>query len=50
MSDTEKQVREEEKEITEEGMESVSGGIVEGGCIIYPPIIKLPILTTDTTF
>jgi hypothetical protein len=35
MSDTEKQVREDEQEISEEAMESVSGGTV-----IWPPLIK----------
>jgi hypothetical protein len=46
MSDTEKKVRDDEKqEISDEQMESVSGGVIEGGCI--PPIIKLP---TDSTF
>ncbi|HEU4455982.1 MAG TPA: hypothetical protein VFR81_23150 [Longimicrobium sp.] len=49
MSDTEKQVRDDEQEISDEAAESVSGGITEGGCVIYPPIIKKPILTTTTT-
>jgi len=53
MSDTEKKVREDEsQEISEKDMESVSGGVIEGGCI--PPIIRVPTLptfpTTDTTF
>jgi bacteriocin-like protein len=48
MSDTEKKVREDEKqEISEKDMESVSGGITEGGCI--RPIIKVPTIPTIST-
>ena len=47
MSDTEKQVRDEEQqEIAEQDMESVSGGVIEGGCVIYPPILTRPTLPT----
>jgi hypothetical protein len=50
MSDTEKKVREDEnQEISEKDMESVSGGVIEGGCVIYPPIIKRPTIPTTTT-
>jgi bacteriocin-like protein len=39
MADNEKQARENEnQEISEKDMESVSGGVREGGCI--PPILQ----------
>jgi bacteriocin-like protein len=51
MSDAQKPVREEEKqEISEKDMESVSGGVTEGGCI--RPILTVPTMplmpTIDT--
>jgi hypothetical protein len=45
MSDTEKKVRDDEKqEISDEAMESVSGGVIEGGCI--RPILTVPTMPT----
>ena len=49
MSDTEKQARDDEQEISDEEMESVSGGIIDGGCIIFPPILKPTIQQNQLT-
>lgn len=46
MSDNAKQVRDDEtQEITDEALEAVSGGVIEGGCTTP----TLPILKTSTT-
>jgi bacteriocin-like protein len=50
MADNEKQVRDDEKqEISEKDMESVSGGVREGGCIppIFEPFEPVPTFPVD---
>jgi hypothetical protein len=42
MSD-EKPVTPESQELDEQQLESVAGGITTGGCVVLPPIFKLPI-------